>query len=246
MRRATRLFEIIQALRTARGPLTADAMAERLEVSTRTVYRDIAALQAMRTPIEGAAGMGYVMRRGYDLPALNFDEEEIEALRVGLTLLSRTGDSALQRAAARIRTKIDALADEADWLQVAPYGAPSDRPGEAAADGLDHDPAGGSGAAPGGSAVPIAMLRDAVREARKLRLCYRDGEGRETERQVRPVALVYHLDCTMLAAWCELREGFRHFRTDRLLAVLPQEERFAEQSAALRALWLERNRWLPA
>ncbi|MEM6944836.1 MAG: HTH domain-containing protein, partial [Pseudomonadota bacterium] len=73
MRRSTRLFEIIQLLRTARGPLTAEAIAKRLEVSVRTVYRDIAALQAMRTPIEGAAGFGYVMRRGYDLPALNFD-----------------------------------------------------------------------------------------------------------------------------------------------------------------------------
>ncbi|MEL6768731.1 MAG: YafY family protein [Pseudomonadota bacterium] len=236
MRRATRLFEIIQALRTARGPLTAEALAERLEVSPRTIYRDIAALQAMRTPIEGAAGLGYVMRRGYDLPALNFDEEEIEALRVGLTLLARTGDTALQRAAGRIRTKIDALGEAADWLQVAPYGAPSDQ--AAMGPGADTTPADGP--------VAIAQLRDAVRDARKLRLSYRDGEGRETERTVRPVALVYHVDCTMLAAWCELREGFRHFRTDRLLGVVREEAGFADQSAALRALWLERNHWLPA
>ncbi|MEM8761783.1 MAG: YafY family protein, partial [Pseudomonadota bacterium] len=207
MRRATRLFEIIQALRAARGPLTADALAERLEVSPRTVYRDIAALQAMRTPIEGAAGLGYVMRRGYDLPALNFDEEEIEALRVGLTLLARTGDSALQRAASRIRNKIDALAEEADWLQVAPYGAPSDLPAREDEKDTALRP------------TAIAPLRDAVRDARKLHLHYRDGEGQESARTVRPVALVYHVDCTMLAAWCELREGFRHFRTDRLLAV---------------------------
>ncbi|MEL7139927.1 MAG: HTH domain-containing protein, partial [Pseudomonadota bacterium] len=167
MRRATRLFEIIQALRAARGPLTADALAERLEVSPRTVYRDIAALQAMRTPIEGAAGLGYVMRRGYDLPALNFDEEEIEALRVGLTLLARTGDSALQRAASRIRNKIDALAEEADWLQVAPYGAPSDLPARADEKDAALRP------------TAIAPLRDAVRDARKLHLHYRDGEGQE-------------------------------------------------------------------
>lgn len=234
MRRATRLFEIIQALRAARGPLTADALAERLEVSPRTVYRDIAALQAMRTPIEGAAGLGYVMRRGYDLPALNFDEEEIEALRVGLTLLARTGDSALQRAASRIRNKIDALAVEADWLQVAPYGAPSDLPAREDEKDAALRP------------TAIAPLRDAVRDARKLHLHYRDGEGQESARTVRPVALVYHVDCTMLAAWCELREGFRHFRTDRLLAVSPLDAHFAEQSAALRALWLERNQWLPA
>ncbi|MEL7139389.1 MAG: WYL domain-containing protein, partial [Pseudomonadota bacterium] len=85
-----------------------------------------------------------------------------------------------------------------------------------------------------------------VRDARKLHLHYRDGEGQESARTVRPVALVYHVDCTMLAAWCELREGFRHFRTDRLLAVSPLDAHFAEQSAALRALWLERNQWLPA
>ncbi|MEO1275088.1 MAG: YafY family protein [Pseudomonadota bacterium] len=238
MRRATRLFEIIQALRAARGPLTAEALAERLEVSPRTIYRDIAALQAMRTPIEGAAGLGYIMRRGYDLPALNFDEEEIEALRVGLTLLARTGDSALERAADRIRTKIEALGEAVDWLQVAPYGAPSDRAGAAGE--------AGGGATPANGPVAIAELRDAVRDARKLRLSYRDGEGRETERTVRPVALVYHVDCTMLAAWCELREGFRHFRTDRLLGIAREEAGFAEQSAALRALWLERNQWLPA
>jgi len=99
MRRSNRLFEIIQILRSAGRPMTADALAQKLEVSTRTIYRDISALQMMSTPIEGEPGIGYVMRRGYDLPPLNFDLEEIEALRVGLALLSRTGDSALQRAA---------------------------------------------------------------------------------------------------------------------------------------------------
>ncbi|MEM7499550.1 MAG: YafY family protein [Pseudomonadota bacterium] len=224
MRRSTRLFEIIQLLRTARGPLTAEAIAKRLEVSVRTVYRDIAALQAMRTPIEGAAGFGYVMRRGYDLPALNFDGEEIEALRVGLTLLARTGDGALLRAAERIRAKIDALGETADWLQVAPFGAPADEE--------STDPT-----------TSIAALRDAVRDARKLQLVYCDKEGQETERRVRPIALVYHVECTMLAAWCELRDDFRHFRADRVMAALPLEDHFVEQSATLRALWLERNRW---
>ncbi|MEP3437375.1 MAG: HTH domain-containing protein, partial [Hoeflea sp.] len=91
MRRSNRLFEIIQILRAASRPMTAEALSQKLEVSTRTIYRDIAALQMMSTPIEGEAGIGYMMRRGYDLPPLNFDLEEIEALRVGLALLSRTG-----------------------------------------------------------------------------------------------------------------------------------------------------------
>ncbi|NNJ69003.1 MAG: HTH domain-containing protein, partial [Boseongicola sp.] len=102
MQRITRMFEVIQLLRAARGPLSAEALAETLEVSKRTIYRDVAALQAMRVPIEGEAGVGYIMRRGYDLPPLNFDLEEIEALRVGLMMLGRTGDGSLERAASRI------------------------------------------------------------------------------------------------------------------------------------------------
>ena len=120
MNRSNRLFEIIQILRAAPHPVTAAALAEMLEVSIRTVYRDIAALQAARTPVEGAPGLGYVMRRGYDLPPLNFDDEETEALRVGLAMLTRTGDSALQGAARRICDKIEALRTPVDWLQVAP------------------------------------------------------------------------------------------------------------------------------
>ncbi len=96
MRKSSRLFEIIQILRGASVPMTADALAERLEVSVRTVYRDIAALQAMRTPIEGEAGVGYIMRPGYDLPPLNFDEEELEALRVGMSMLARSALSPLR------------------------------------------------------------------------------------------------------------------------------------------------------
>jgi len=99
MRRADRLFDIIQRLRTARGPMTAAALVEELEVTVRTVYRDVATLQARRVPIEGAAGIGYVLRRGFDLPPLMFTIEEIEAIAVGARLVSRTGDPGLQDAA---------------------------------------------------------------------------------------------------------------------------------------------------
>ncbi|MCL6282324.1 YafY family transcriptional regulator [Ruegeria sp. 2012CJ41-6] len=223
MRRSTRLFELIQILRASEKPMTAETLGQKLEVSERTIYRDIAALQAMRTPIEGAPGLGYVMRRGYNLPPLNFDEEEVEALRVGLSMLSRTGDSALQQAASRICQKIDALHDPAEWLQVAPWGAPPD------------DPALGC--------VSKANLRAAIRNERKLRLTYRDSENRETDRIVRPVALIYHLECTMLAAWCELRDGFRHFRCDRIWCCEALDAHFTGQSEALRLIWQERNQW---
>ena len=223
MRRSNRLFEIIQILRAADRPMTADALARQLEVSTRTIYRDIAALQMMSTPIEGEPGIGYVMRRGYDLPPLNFDLEEIEALRVGLALLSRAGDSGLLKAARRIHEKIDALHGPADWLKVAPWGASYD------------DPAKGC--------VSKAVLRDAIRSERKLEIDYRDEQGCRTVRTVRPLALVYHLECVMLAGWCELRAGFRHFRTDRIYGCTVLDQRFVGQGDALRAIWPDQKRW---
>ncbi|MEX0286929.1 MAG: helix-turn-helix transcriptional regulator [Paracoccaceae bacterium] len=221
MRKSTRLFEIIQILRAAAGPVRADDMAEALEVSVRTIYRDIAALQAMRTPIEGEAGIGYVMRKGYDLPPLNFDEEEVEALRVALCMLARSGDTSLMKAADRVREKVDALHGPADWLQVAPHGAP-----------LDNPQAG---------CVAVASLRRAILEERKLQLVYRDEEEVETTRIVRPVAVIYHLHCNLLAAWCELRAGFRHFRLDRIYDCTETGERFEGQGAVLREIWAPEN-----
>ncbi len=221
MRRSSRLFEIIQILRASDVPVTADALAERLEVSVRTVYRDIAELQAQRTPIEGEAGVGYIMRRGYDLPPLNFDAEEVEALWVGLSMLARTGDSHLQRAANRICQKIDALHCPADWLQVATWGAPVD------------DPAKGC--------VPVAQYREAIRAEQKIRITYVNGEGQRSDRVIRPVALIYHIECTMLAGWCELRRAFRHFRTDRIWACEATGQSFSGQGASLRDLWNEQE-----
>lgn len=221
MRRSTRLFEIIQILRATDVPVTADALAAKLEVSTRTVYRDIAALQAQRTPIEGEAGVGYMMRRGYDLPPLNFDAEEVEALWVGLSMLARTGDSTLQQAADRVCRKIDALRAPADWLQVATWGAPAD------------DPAKGC--------IPIVTYREAIRAEQKIRITYVNAAEDRTERVVRPVALIYHIECTMLAGWCELRNGFRHFRTDRIWSCEVTDDHFCGQGKALRALWQEQD-----
>ena len=106
MRRTSRLFEIIQLLRSAKKPLTAAAIAETLEVTKRTVYRDVASLQAMSVPIYGEAGVGYVMRPGYDLPPLMLSVEEVEALVVALSLLGRTGDKGLKAAAETIRAKV--------------------------------------------------------------------------------------------------------------------------------------------
>lgn len=223
MRRSARLFEIIQILRASSGPVTAEELSAKLEVSVRTVYRDIAALQAQRTPIEGEAGVGYLMRRGYDLPPLNFDAEEVEALWVGLSMLARTGDSTLQQAANRVCRKIEALRAPADWLQVAPWGAPADDPEK--------------------GCVSIATYREAIRVEQKLRITYQDSDDRRTERIIRPVALIYHIECTMLAGWCEMRSGFRHFRTDRIWSCELIDEHFCGQGQPLRAIWQEKNTW---
>ncbi len=219
MKRSNRLFEIIQILRAADRPWTAERLADHFDVSARTIYRDIVALQSMQTPIEGESGIGYIMRSGYDLPPLNFDQEEIEALRVGLALLARTGDNALEKAANRVHGKIDALHGPADWLQVAPWGAPKDDPEK--------------------GCVQVSHLRESIRKEQKLRLTYRQTQDNETVRIIRPVALIYHLECVMLAGWCELRAGFRHFRTDRIYGCDTLVERFSGEGEVLRKLWLE-------
>jgi len=219
MPRSTRLFELIQILRAAQRPVTAEALSEKLNVSVRTIYRDILALQAQQTPIEGEAGIGYMLRKGYDLPPLNFDREEIEALRVGLLLVSRTGDSMLQKAAGRIFEKVDVLHGPADWLQVTPWGVPTD----------DADL----------GCVSLSFLRTVIRDEHKVSLVYRDEKDQETVRVIRPLVLSYRSTCVLLAAWCELRAGFRHFRTDRIYGCEKLEERFVNQGDTLRALWLE-------
>ncbi len=213
MRRADRLFEIIQTLRSASGPLTAATIAEELEVSVRTVYRDVAALQAMRVPIDGEAGIGYLLRAGYDLPPLNFDTEELEAIVVGLSLLDRTGDRSLKRAAQRVTHKIEALTLNSGSLKVSDWGAPTPE------------------------RVDLAELRGAIREERKLQLTYRDGTGAETERKVLPIAITYFVEVVVMTAWCELREDFRNFRADRIAELTLLDERFDGQGASLRARW---------
>ena len=183
MRRADRLFELIHLLRRARKAITAVQLAEALEVAPRTIYRDVAALIAMRVPIDGSAGVGYIMRPGYDLSPLMFDREEIEAVAVGLQLLNRTGDQDLQAAARRVAAKIAGVlpelrADELDdgRFVVSGFGTPA--------------------------VADMGMLRSAVRDNRRLALVYRDERERLTERTCLPLAVIYYIEVTVLAAWC--------------------------------------------
>ncbi len=213
MRRTDRLFEIIQILRSETSSITADEIATRLEVSIRTVYRDIQTLQAMRTPIEGEAGVGYLMRQGYDLPALNFSADEIEAIVVGLSLVSRTGDKGLQKAAHRVSSKIDSVRSKLDSLQVSHWGAKQPE------------------------SVDPEMLRSAIREQQKIMIHYRDEQKRETKRQLLPIGIIYYVESIVLIAWCELRKDFRHFRVDRMIDCQPEDDYFIGEGDRLRKDW---------
>ena len=221
MRRADRLFDIIQKLRAAPRPVTAAALAGELEVTVRTVYRDIAALQGSRVPIEGAPGLGYVLRSGFDLPPLMFTAEEADAIAIGVRLLRRLRDPKLQRAAESVLAKLTAVVPKALQSQLA------------AAPVYVSD-----GSAPAPAGVDPAALRTAIHEARKVAIAYMDEAGQRTNRTIRPVAMGYYVDVTLLGAWCELRDDFRNFRVDRILTAELLDERFTAESAKLTAQWL--------
>lgn len=198
MSRTFRLLEILQILRRHRQPVSGAALACEAGVSLRTLYRDIAALQAMGAEIDGEPGVGYVLRPGFLLPPLMFSEEEIEALTLGAQWVAQRTDQALSGAARNAIAKIAAvlpedlkrrLEDEA--LVIGPGW---ERP----------------------HSVDLKLLRQALRDERKLVIAYRDEKGAATERVIWPVALAFFESVRVLAAWCEMRKDFRHFRTDRL------------------------------
>lgn len=224
MARMVRMFEIVQMLRAARAPLTAESMARRLEVTRRTVYRDIVALQASGVPVEGEAGIGYLLRGSLDLPPMRFTAEELEAIVVGLSLVGRTGDTLLAAAGE------SALAKIAD---AAPPDGPCLDPAATLVSGWHAIPPG---------ATEARLLRRAIRDERKVRLAYRDAEDKVTERIVCPLAMLYYVDCLLLAAYCELRCDFRHFRHDRIEGCEPLDISFAADATSLRRRWRAQNR----
>jgi predicted DNA-binding transcriptional regulator YafY len=220
MRPAERLFDIIQLLRAASRPLSAGAIAGRLEVSVRTIYRDIAALQGSGLPIEGAAGLGYVLGPGYDLPPLMFTAEEFQTIAVALDLVRRTGDQGLQAAAAGVRAKIDAIRPPAaSGVVEAPYYVWTQ-------------------GAPQSSIVCLSEVRDAIRTGRKLRLDYRDRDGDESRRIVWPLAIAHYAEATVIGAWCELRGDYRHFRADRVRDLAVLGDAYPMDRPALLSGWL--------
>lgn len=222
MRKASRLFEIIQIVRLARKPVTAAEIAAQLEVTPRSIYRDIAALQAMRVPIEGGRGIGYILRPGFTLPPLMLSIEETEAIVLALALLDRTGDTGLKQAAKQVNRKIAAA--------LPPPLA------ELFSDNALH--AWGSGV-PAPEAVDLATVRRAIRNEQKMALDYRDEYARATERTIRPIALVYYSQTANIVAWCELRQAIRNFRADRVEHCELVDDFFRGDGERLRALWID-------
>lgn len=200
MRRADRLFQIIQLLRRGRL-VTARRLAEKLEISERTVYRDVRDLVASGVPIEGEAGLGYVLR-GFDLPPLMFTEEEITALALGARIVQSWADPALARAAGEAQNKIEAVLPKhlSRRLGAAPLFSP----------GVAQSPL---------VFERMAELRRALREQRKVRIQYRRADGATSDRVVRPLCLAFFAPIWLLAAYCELRQDFRNFRLDRMAAL---------------------------
>ncbi len=215
MRRADRLLQIVQILRRRRRPTTADSLAAELEVSVRTVYRDMAALLAGGVPVAGEAGIGYVLRAGYDLPPLMFTIEEIEAVVLGAQMVAKTGDALLARAAQDVVAKIAHVLPAAlrEELERTALFAPDFR---------------------GSTPVDLAPVRAAVRRERKLKIAYRDGDGRTSERRIWPLMVAFLGDAALIGAWCELRRDFRTFRADRIARLEPLDERFDGKRGALR------------
>lgn len=208
MRRADRLFQIIQLLRR-RHVVTAAFLARELEVSERTVYRDIRDLVGTGVPIDGEAGVGYTLRRGFDLPPLMFTEPELEAMVLGARVVSSWGDQALGRAARDALARVEAALP--DRLREKLTNTPLFAPGF-------HVPAE--------TIASLTPLRVALEERRIVWMRYEDAEGVISERTLRPVGLFFWGYRWSLSAWCELRQAFRSFRLDRIRQIDVREERF--------------------
>ncbi|WP_297913209.1 YafY family protein [Thiomonas sp.] len=223
MSRAERLLQLLQILRRHRVPVTAGALAADAGVSLRTLYRDVAALRAQGACIEGEAGVGYVLRPGFVLPPLMFSAEEIEALVLGFRWVAGRADPALAAAARDALAKVEAVLPPRSRLELQSASAMV-----------------GPGSVVAGGNAELARIRGAIRGERKVELQYRDEDGRDSTRTVWPFAVGYFDQVRMLAAWCELRADFRHFRTDRIVGLRTLEERYPRRRQALLAEWRER------
>lgn len=215
---------LMDALRSHRRPVTAACLAEQMAVSVRTIYRDMQTLIELGAPLEGEAGLGYILRAGFFLPPLMFSEDELEALVLGASWVRQQGDDGLAQAAKSALSKIAAASplDLRDSMA---------NTGLLAASYLEQ--------APGNNT--LRPIREAIRRQHKINISYRDENGSATERLVWPIALAFFEGKRLVIAWCELRNGFRHFRNDRISVLTLTKARYPQQRSALLQAWRREN-----
>lgn len=218
--RTGRLFLLMDALRSHRRPVTAARLAEEMSVSVRTIYRDMQTLIELGAPVEGEAGLGYVLRPGFFLPPLMFNEDELEALVLGARWVKQQGDDGLTQAAKSALVKIAAA-------------SPVDLRDSMANMGLW---AASYQEAPVNNST-LGPIREAIRRQHKINISYRDEHGSATERLIWPIALAFFEGKRLVVAWCELRNGFRHFRNDRISVLTVTKERYPQQRNVLLQAW---------
>lgn len=220
MTKTSRLLRLMDALRCKRRPVTASTLSEQLSVSVRTIYRDVQALIELGAPIDGGAGIGYVLRTGFFMPPLMFTDEELESLVLGARWVQGQGDAILARSAETALAKIATAAPRDLRAQIDATGLWAPR--------WKH---------PADSSASLNLIREAIRYERKLKVHYKNAEALATERVVWPVALGFFEGTRILAAWCELREDFRHFRTDRIARLEQMSVRMPRPRLELVRLW---------
>lgn len=224
MDKTERLFSVMDALRRHRRPVTAAALAEEQGVSVRTMYRDVQTLIGLGAPIEGEAGIGYMLRHGFFMPPLMFTPEELEALVLGARWVQSQPDGGLADAARNALGKIataspDDLRDRIRDTGLWPVLMRGDR-----------DP------------MPVlGLVRSAMRDEKALHIAYADEGGKESERDIWPVQLAYYEGKQIVVAWCVMREAFRHFRTDRIMRAEVTDTRYGRRRAQLTKEW--RDEW---
>ncbi len=222
MTRAVRLLQLLEALRGHRQPVSADQLAEQLRVSRRTVYRDVATLREQGARVDGEAGIGYQLRPGFVLPPLMFGEVEIEALALGARWVATQADPELAQAARQALQRISATLPAHLRLAIETSGLLVPTP---------------QGRVPPEPWLPA--LRRAIRSEQKLLLDYRDNNDQPSQRTVWPFAMAFFHTSRVLAAWCELRQDFRHFRADRVIALVETGESYPARRHALMKRWRE-------
>lgn len=225
MSRTSRLFELLGLLRARRTPVTALDLARELGISLRSVYRDIETLRSLGAPLEGQAGVGYCLGDGFFLPEFAFSPDELDALILGLGWVRQRADPALAQCSESALAKILAARKNGPATNHEP---PALVTAASASERMDPPQA--------------ALLRNAIRRQRKVEISYEDARGSLSDRTIWPIAIVYFDDVRVLAAWCERRSDFRHFRVDRLRVKAISEERYPGRRQSIVKRWRQQDR----